>query len=225
MFHGDIDQYISVGHNAVRNIEESLKVANLSLRDMHSILDMPSGHGRVLRSLISKVSADKITACDILPGQIDFCEGEFKCKKHLSSEDLLSIKFPNKYSLIWVGSLFTHLDLDRFTDLITLLVESLEKDGVLVFTTHGKYSVEIFDLYWTKGFVPMSKEELQKKLNQNNGFFFSPYLNHNDFGISISEKDFVLSMIDQLFKGEVKILRFAERGWDNHQDVYAIQKV
>ena len=225
MFVGDMAHYMSVGQSAVNNIQESLTAANLSLNSLRSILDIPSGYGRVLRVLASKVHPEKITACDIQKEQIEFCAKEFGCKQFLSSTDLSKIHFPENYSLIWVGSLFTHFNEKDFTDLLKLLFESLEDNGLLIITTHGKYAVEIFEKYWGNGPVPASREELQKTLDQNNGFYFAPYPYLPSYGISISLKEYVDSLFDGLFREKAKIVRFAERGWDNHQDVFSIQKV
>ena len=227
MFSGDIRHYMSVGDSAIANIESALKAAGKSLSSSKSILDIPSGHGRVLRLLAANVSPDQITACDLDEDGIEFCAKEFGCKKILSNRDLSKIHFPENYSLIWVGSLFTHVDEAPFADLLKLLFNSLEPDGVLVFTTHGKFSVEVFDRYWKwdANGVPLSNAQLQKELAKNKGFYYAPYYNSKEYGISISLAPYVTSLIESLFKGKAKVIFFNEKGWDDHQDVFAIQKV
>src|SRR4030095_2041450 len=124
MFANDITHYISVGTSALENIESALIAANKSFDSLRSVLDFPSGHGRVLRSLVTKVSPEKITACDIDADAIKFCEKEFHCKKILSNQNISKIQFPEHYTLIWVGSLFTHFDKEAFSDLLTLSFNS-----------------------------------------------------------------------------------------------------
>ncbi len=224
MFNGDISHYMKVGDSAIENIENALKVSNRTFASLKEVLDMPSGHGRILRLLATKVAPEKITACDIDADGIEFCKNEFGCKKILSSQDLSKIQFPEKYSLIWVGSLFTHLNEKTFSNLLRLLFNSLELDGVLVFTAHGNYSVEIFEKYWAKS-APISNEQLQKELEKTNGFYYAPYANTEDYGISISLKQYVHTLIEDLLGNKAKVVMFKERGWDNHQDVFAIQKL
>ncbi len=224
MFEGDLKHYKAVGLSAMENIEASLKVANVSFESLKSVLDMPCGYGRVLRVLVSKIPAKKITACELEQDAIDFCEKEFGCKKLLSSNNIREITFPEKFSLIWVGSLFTHFNEEDFSRLLKLLFDSLDENGILIFTTHGSYSVEIFELYWPKDSVPITKEELQKELNQNNGFYYAPYSPSQSYGISISLQEYVVALIERLLNKKAEILRYAEKGWDNHQDVFAIQK-
>ena len=226
LFANSITHYISVGNSAVANIESALKASNKSFDSLKSVLDFPSGHGRVLRVLATKVSPAKITACDIDADGINFCEKEFHCKKVLSHKDLSKIQFPESYELIWVGSLFTHFDKEAFSDLLTLSFNSLEPGGVLVFTTHGNHSVETFHRYWERDpeSTPLSREQLQEELAKNNGFYYAPYHNAEGYGVSISLQPYVVDLIEHLLKGKAKVLFFKDRGWDDHQDVFAIQK-
>jgi len=86
--------------------------------------------------------------------------------------------------------------------------------------------VEIFESYWgASKNIPISNAQLEKELLQTNGFYFAPYPSSEDYGISISLKHYVNSLIENLFNGKAKVLFHNERGWDNHQDVFAIQKV
>jgi SAM-dependent methyltransferase len=226
MFVGDINHYIAVANSAMENIDQALKASNKTFDSLKEVLDLPSGHGRVLRLLTTKVSAKNITACDVDADGINFCEKEFGCKKFLSTYDLSKIQFPTQYSLIWVGSLFTHLNKDSFTKLLKLLFNSLELNGVVVFTTHGNYSVETFESYWLMHPpAPISQEELKKELEKSNGFYFAPYPNTEDYGISISLNHYVISLVETLFQDKAKIVMYKERGWDNHQNVFAIQRI
>ncbi|HVX51514.1 MAG TPA: class I SAM-dependent methyltransferase [Chitinophagaceae bacterium] len=222
----NITHYIAVGESAMVNIENALKASGKTFASLNEVLDIPSGHGRVLRLLVTKVPPERVTACDIDEDGINFCKKEFGCKKMLSSADISTIQFPVNYSLIWVGSLFTHLDKKAFSDLLVLLFNALEPGGVLVFTTHGKYSVEIFEKYWlAEKSAPVSNEQLQKELEKTNGFYFAPYANSKDYGISVSLKPYVINLIETLFQNKAKVVMYKERGWDDHQDVFAIQKL
>ena len=224
MYAGDLSHYIKVGNSAIENIEEALRAANRSFDSLNAVLDMPCGHGRVLRLLATKVAAEKITACEIDPDGIEFCAEEFGCKKFQSSYDISTIQFREKFSLVWVGSLFTHLKQEEFSSLLSLLFDSLEENGVLVFTAHGNYSIEIFEQYWGKT-PPVNAEELQLELKKTNGFYFAPYASTKDYGISISLNAYVVELVKSLFVDSASVVMFREKGWDNHQDVYAIKKI
>jgi SAM-dependent methyltransferase len=225
MFCGNVKQYIQVGEDVVRLVEQSLQLAKRDWSDLNAVLDIPSGYGRELRAFVDKVPAEKITACDILQEQIDFCGRAFGCKTFLSSDDFSSIRFPEKYSLIWVGSLFTHLDKKRFEDLLSLLFYALEPGGILIFTTHGAHSIDIFESYWRKGSAPMTRQQAEIKASENGGFYFFPYNYDPSFGVSISLKCYVESLCQRIFNNQAKIIKYEFKGWDHHQDVFAIKKL
>jgi SAM-dependent methyltransferase len=207
--------YHNVGLGAVANIEEALYLAGRTFEDIKSCLDFPSGYGRVLRLLCTKINPNKIIACDINQEAVEFCSLEFGVIPFLSDYDLNKVNF-KKYDLIWVGSLFTHFDQDNFLLLMQVLSRILEKSGVLVFTTHGYYSLEL-DSKKTYGiqFATNAKE-----IVCNNGFYYIPYPNSHTYGISVSTPDYVLSLAT---KFNLKPLMYRYRGWDKHQDVFAFQ--
>ncbi len=56
-----------------------------------------------------------------------------------SRADVEQLELPGRFDLIWVGSLFTHHDPDRWDVFFDLLGSSLADGGVLVFTTAGRH--------------------------------------------------------------------------------------
>ena len=134
--------YNKVGLSALHNIEEALEAANMKIENIRYCLDLPCGYGRVLRVLQTKINGPQITGCDISEEAISFCNSEFGSEPLISNADFRKIEFKKKYDLIWVGSLFTHLNQRSFSVLLEVLYHVLENLGVLVFTTHGYYSAE-----------------------------------------------------------------------------------
>ena len=49
------------------------------------------------------------------------------------------MKFPRKFEVIYVGSLFSHLPAPRFKTWLQRLYEALDDDGLLIFTTAGRW--------------------------------------------------------------------------------------
>jgi hypothetical protein len=75
--------YYEVGLSAIQCIDEALARANL--QDIRTILDLPSGSGRVLRFLSVRFPKARITACDIQRGAVDFCGERLGADKVYSS--------------------------------------------------------------------------------------------------------------------------------------------
>jgi SAM-dependent methyltransferase len=215
------DHYISVGLSAMENIEHALRLANKNFQDVRSCLDFPCGYGRITRVLQAGLSeAADLDVCDVVPEAIGFCAQEFGATPILSQEDISQITFPKNYDLIWIGSLLTHLDKKSFIDTLKLASDNLEEEGILVFSTHGSYSLEIIDSY---GIQNLNRKDVEQHLKKS-GFYFAPYSGENAYGISLNTDGFVRSLLEEISPHQMNLLFFKQRGWDNHQDVFACQK-
>ncbi|HEX8422866.1 MAG TPA: class I SAM-dependent methyltransferase, partial [Pyrinomonadaceae bacterium] len=62
MYTGDGAHYFKVGLSAMRVVEAALRAAKLS--SVERVLDLPCGHGRVLRFLVRRFPSAAFTACD-----------------------------------------------------------------------------------------------------------------------------------------------------------------
>jgi SAM-dependent methyltransferase len=103
-----------------------------------AILDLPCGHGRVLRALKAAFPQASLTACDINRDGVDFCAEVLGAKPVYSAPHPRDVELGRTFDLIWVGSLLTHLDLEGTRAFLDLFESVLEPGGVLVFTTHGR---------------------------------------------------------------------------------------
>lgn len=224
MYAGDkafADWYWLVGRSALESIEASLRVARTPLSSVKRILDLPCGHGRVLRYLKAAFPAAEITACDLLKDGVNFCAETFGAKPVHSHVDPRLIGLaPQTFDLIWVGSLFTHLSAERWPAFLACFASYLRESGVLVFTAHGQYvyrrmkgledPYEYCLPYWRKTRALYDYERT--------GFGYGDYQD-GGYGISISDPGWVCSLLAQ--QRELRCIHFQERGWSDIQDVYA----
>src|SRR5687767_12831794 len=95
--------YFQVGVSAMRCIDQALDQANL--KEVRTILDLPSGSGRVLRFLVPRFPDAEITACELSPGAVEFCARTFGARPVVSSMSLDEVSFEKEFDLIWCGSL------------------------------------------------------------------------------------------------------------------------
>jgi SAM-dependent methyltransferase len=170
-----------------------------------SILDLPSGHGRVLRFMRDAYPEAQITACDINREAVDFCAETFDAIPLYSSEKPAEIE-AGLFDLIWCGSLFTHLGAERWDPWIRFFVEHLEPGGSFVFTTHGRAYIrgEIMT------HMPPNFEKLRIECERT-GFAFDPYSS-----ISLSSPAWVWQLLPDLK------VRFVEQGWHQLQDAWCL---
>lgn len=215
MYTGDNARYFSVGRSALECIH--LAMINAGKTDAKNILDLPCGYGRVLRTLRYAFPHAKITACDIESAGVDFCVKTFDAHGVYSNKNPKNISLKNKFDLIWCGSLLTHLDKKGWIDFIHLFNRLLIEKGILVFTTHGRMSVNNIRKGIDSYNFPKAKLSQLIESVEQTGFGYINYKNINNYGISISLPSWVLSLIEDI--NGLRVVSLTERGWDKHQDV------
>lgn len=219
MVDGNVTHYFKVGQSALQNINQALAVANIEPK---RILDLPCGHGRVLRHLTAQFPEASITACDLDSQAVDFCAKTFGVRGVYSSKNVSSLDMGEKYDLIWCGSLLTHLDQAPFIQWLEFFSRHLAEDGIALFTTHGRFvqkKMSSGQMHYgldTHSIITCLKSCLQS------GFGYANYPDSNDYGVSLSLPSWVLRQLQSL--PELSLISFREQGWDGHQDVVVIQK-
>jgi SAM-dependent methyltransferase len=110
------------------------------------MLDFASGYGRLTRLLVHEQFAEEITVSDILEGGMEFQAAQFGVRTILSTTEPENFVVPDRYDLIFVASLFTHLPRATFTPWLRRLAELLTPAGLLIFTVHdASLAPEPFD--------------------------------------------------------------------------------
>jgi SAM-dependent methyltransferase len=135
------DHYFALGQYAMR----SIRIAMLAARKtaVRRILDLPCGHGRILRTLKAAFPDAELIACDINRDGVDFCAEVLGATPVYGVQDPAQIEIDGPVDLIWCGSLLTHLDAEGARGFLDLFESVLSPDdGLLVFTTHGRLCVE-----------------------------------------------------------------------------------
>ncbi len=136
-------------------------------------------------------------------------------------DDFEQLVLPDRYDLIWVGSLFTHLDQPRFESLLRCLERALDPGRVLLFTVAGRHVAGMF----AAGEIPnrLSDEEKSRLLSdfERNGFGYSRYpgFTEYEFGRTYVRPSWVLSVIER--QTSLRPVLYAEKGSVNRQDAVA----
>jgi len=214
MFTGSREHYFLVGRSAFDAICLALKAAGKN--DVRRILDLPCGHGRVLRYLRAAFPDAELTACDLNRSGVGFCAETFDALPVHSAERTQAIGVQGGFDLIWCGSLVTHFEAGRFREFLGFFVSLLAPGGVLVLTTHGRGAlvrIERGDSY------ALDASGVRRLLRgyRRHGFGYAPYPGMDAYGVSLSAPSWVCAQIEQL--PDVRIALYAERAWDDHQDV------
>lgn len=210
-----VQHYFAVGVSALENIRAALALADQA--NVERILDLPCGHGRVMRTMKAAFPGVAIHACDLNRDGVDFCARTFGARPVYSSPNFADIRLDTSFDLIWSGSLLTHLNKKPFVACIEFCIDHLEDHGVFVFSVHGRYSI------WSQEhrYKYLSDERFARIASEYNrdGFGYADYDDHSGYGISVAKPSWLFSVLEAYTN--IRVVLFRERGWDNHQDVVA----
>jgi SAM-dependent methyltransferase len=138
MFGHDRDRaLVSYFQNALEQFELVRHIAGWR-GPVRRMLDFASGYGRLTRLLVHQKLADEVTVADILEGGMQFQAEQFGVRTILSKTRPEELVTPDRYDLIFVASLFTHLPPSTFTPWLRRLAEALEPEGLLIFSVHDE---------------------------------------------------------------------------------------
>jgi SAM-dependent methyltransferase len=216
MYIGQMGTYLIGGATALRCIKQAMTAAGRS--DVENVLDLPCGFGRVLRILKAAFPGARFTACDINRDGVDFCARTFDARPVYSAFDPSEVELGERFDLIWVGSLFTHLDGDRWPVLLDLLLDSLVPGGLLVFTTFGRLGQQRLRI------MTMEDDQIERMLADydNHGFGFQGFSWDPHWGMTITSADWVRQQIAE--RPAFRLVSHAEQAWrppTPGQDVFA----
>jgi SAM-dependent methyltransferase len=225
MFAGGRVHYFKGAESGLRCVR--LATAAAGKEEIGSILDLPCGHGRVLRMLKAAFPSAALTASDIDPDGVDFCASTFGATPVYASEEPDDIELEDSFDLIWCGSLLTHLDAPRFTGFLSLFERLLAREGLLVFTTCGPHVVDGLRKRKLKRDLGLGEAARKAALAdyERGGFGFAPYLADTDYGISLASPGWVCAQLAAL--PSLRLVSYVERGFGARglQDAIACLRV
>lgn len=214
------DHYFDVGRSALEAIE--VGIAEAGVGDARRILDVPCGHGRVLRMLRGRWPDAEITACDLNRDAVDFCVRAFDAQGVYSANPISGVNPGREHDLVWVGSLVTHLDAPRWSEVLGWCRDRLRPGGALVVTTHGAGAVANIDRGADYGLGPRDLERVVAA-HAATGFGYAPYPWDPAYGISVSSASWVIDAVAGI-EG-LELVSLHERSWSDHHDVVTLRRV
>jgi SAM-dependent methyltransferase len=219
---GDEDHYYNVGLSGLKQILISLACAQKDKSEIKTILDFPSGWGRELRFIKAYFPDAEITAGEIEEKALRFCKDTFGINTLLSDNDFGQIPIVKNFDLIWCGSLITHLNSNKSTKLLEFFCNVLNEDGILSFTTQGRFAKHL--LATEKYMYNLDKAQIETLMHQYEltGYGYVNYRGSNDYGLSLIKPSWIMEFLEK--NENMKIILYNEKGYDNHQDVVTCLK-
>jgi SAM-dependent methyltransferase len=220
MFQGNDEHYLSVGASALKAVDVALKVAGID--GVMKILDFGCGAGRVTRWLRAAFPEADISVTDLRVSDLEFCVKNFRVTAWPSGTDIDALQAPDRYDLIWAGSVLTHLSAAKSLNLINKLISWTHPRGLVVVSLHGRAAIEnrrrnLCAYLHDSGWQAIESEY------QRLGYGYADYENQTGYGISVVSLDWIAKRVMDM--SNVRLVLLTERAWDNHHDVLALQIV
>ena len=204
-----LQSYFDSGAGMLQNLLEILDKIELKIEETNSFLEFACGYGRFTRHLVKIIPPHKITGSDVYRDAVDFQKEVFDVKGVYSEFNPDDVTIPEKYDIIFVASLFSHLPLKTWRPWLKKLYKSLNENGVLIFSTHGKSCMANPDEMPDDGFcyVHMSESKIHS---------------FEDYATTYVTSEFVHKAVMEE-TGQL-ILLDVPKGLGNYQDVFVVRK-
>jgi hypothetical protein len=145
----------------------------------------------------------------------------------MSKENFDELDFGLRFDLIFCGSLLSHLPGELFRPALRLLSRSLTAQGIAIVTLLGRHAEYAQKHKWKYLEDDLFATAAATVVQTGYGFvdynqaIRSKFDRQARYGITLSRPHWVLKLVED---EQIRVLGFAERGWDNHQDVLVIGK-
>lgn len=217
---GSEADYFAIGARAPELIKIGGQLCNRP--DFQNILDLPCGHGRVMRWLRAHYPAASITGCDLNRAGVDFCAEQLQAERVYSQVDLAQVKFDRPFDLIWCDSLLTHLPVPKALSTLDQLVKWASEDAVIVFSVQGRYFSSLLsrdqgDFADNADIVSLLERYAEE------GAAFEPYYEdpNHEYGLTLMTPEFLTAHVQR--NPDVIMRAYLEQAW-GVQDVVVLYK-
>jgi hypothetical protein len=109
-----------------------------SLSEIDSFCDFAAGYGRSTRFLAAAMDPRRIWAAEILPAAVEFQATTYGVNAIQSTTDPGGLELDQRFDVIFVSSLFSHLPERTFLTWLERLFSLLTDRGILLFSVHDE---------------------------------------------------------------------------------------
>jgi SAM-dependent methyltransferase len=201
--------YFKLGCDLARTIMQIARWRFGRKTQQIKVMEFACGYGRNLRHIVRAIPAENMFVSDIYENAVKFCVEQFGVRGRLSVHDPSDLDWLERFDLIVVPSLFSHLPEATFSGWIAALHDLLTDKGILVFSVHGDHLLTPGVSMPESGIIFVQESE-------------SSTLDKSEYGSSWVSETFVSEQIHKA-TGHPRYSR-TRRGFWNHQDFYLIAK-
>lgn len=206
--------YLSTGLNGFNLIQRILRSANDHVEVKGNILDFASGYGRVTRFLAGYYNPQQIYTSDIKPAAVDYQVKHMGVHGFYSDYDPFMLKVNEKFEVIFVGSLFSHLNRELYKNWLVQLMAMAEPEGLLIFSVHD------ISLYPGE----TTEDHIYVEDNEDAPFLFveNKITSKDKYGTSFASEKYIGDLLKSI-NPTARYIRYP-KGFGGLQDVYVVTK-
>lgn len=206
--------YLSTGLNGFNLIQRILRSARDHVEVKGNILDFAGGYGRVTRFLAGYYKPEQVYTSDIKPAAVDYQMNKMGVKGFYSDYDPFKLKVDERFEVIFVGSLFSHLNKELYKNWLIQLLAMTESTGLLIFSVHD------ISLYPNE----TTEDHIYVEDNEDTPFLFveNKITSKDKYGVSFASEKFISELISSI-NPDAKYVRYP-KGFGGLQDVYVVTK-
>jgi SAM-dependent methyltransferase len=217
-YYDAVRMYFQGGEWNAVEMAEVVREHGFPLADAGSVLEFACGWGRVTRHLVHLMDRSWLTVSDVDPVAVQFVCRKLGVRGFPSAIDPRDLRHEDRYDVILIVSLFSHLPLADWGAWLGRLGELLEPGGALVFSTLGMHAFDVNIPDAERGaFEEVAKDFFYRAANETRG-----RLSTDHYGLSYVAEGRVRDLVGQNFPGS--IVAACPRGLNGFQDVYVLER-
>jgi SAM-dependent methyltransferase len=211
--------YLESGLQMYRIVDTIAQAKGARLHELSRVLDFASGYGRLTRFLVRALDPQRVWMAEIKKGAVEFQRHQFGVSGFVSSVIPERAQINERFDIIFVASLFSHLPDSTFARWLQRLCDWLSPRGVIAFTVHD------VALHGVSDGVDDTAPRICYEANSEEISLFSEddSLGVDSYGFSIVNESYVAETINGLCFPNKKYWRF-KRAVHNRQDLYVLSR-
>jgi SAM-dependent methyltransferase len=212
-----VHEYRRTAEEFVGQLDRSLKEAGRDWDTVGSVLEIGCGYGRIVRALRNTVPTNRIHVSDVIDGGARFTASEFGATQ-IPAEP--GPEWDERFDLIYLLSVYSHLPRPAVADHLRRMQSLLAPGGVLVFTTHGRDSaniLEVYNQYW------LEADRVLGGLSDA-GYYFERYpYYYDEYGMTFFTREAMESLVAESAPA-LELVGCHLNDVAGHQDMYVWRK-
>ena len=217
-YYDAVRMYFQGGEWNAAEMNDVVRAHGHPLAEAGSVLEFACGWGRVTRHLVHHMDRSRLTVSDVDPVAVQFVCRKLGVRGFASTVAPLDLRHEDRYDVILIVSLFSHLPLADWGPWLGRLGRLLKPGGALAFSTLGMNAF--------KANIPDAERGTFQEVTE--GFFYRAAnetrgrLSTDHYGLSYVAEGPVRDLVGQHFPGSM--VAACPRALSICQDVYVLER-